>query len=157
MNDRPSLYRNEGGNRSHWITLRLEGARSNRDAIGARVEIWADGKRQVHEVPQRGSYLSHNDMRLHFGLGSTSRVDRIRIRWARRKYRGTFPHGCRPICDDQGKVGGFVMRRFPEIAPISRLILAVIAKPGDAINRFDKRSKRFPDFAHFTIVGVLRF
>ncbi len=81
LNDRPSLYRNEGGNRNHWITFRLEGSRSNRDAIGARVEIWAGGKRQVQEVRSGGSYLSSNDMRVHFGLGGTSRVDRIRIRW----------------------------------------------------------------------------
>src|SRR5207249_6713087 len=60
MNDRPSLYRNEGGNRNHWITLRLEGSRSNRDAIGARVEIWAGDKRQVQEVRSGGSYLSNN-------------------------------------------------------------------------------------------------
>src|SRR5439155_1011910 len=64
MNDRPSLYRNEGGTRNHWVTLRLEGRRSNRDAIGARVEIQAGGKTQVHEVRSGGSYLSHNDMRL---------------------------------------------------------------------------------------------
>ena len=81
LNERPSLYRNEGGNRNHWITLRLEGTRSNRHAIGARVELQARGKTQVHEVRSGGSYLSHNDMRLHFGLGSTSHVDRIRIRW----------------------------------------------------------------------------
>ncbi|PYS37332.1 MAG: hypothetical protein DMG14_21615 [Acidobacteria bacterium] len=81
MNDRPSLYRNEGGNRKHWITLRLEGSRSNRDAIGARVEISAGGKTQIHEVRSGGSYLSHNDMRLHFGLGNASRVDRVQIRW----------------------------------------------------------------------------
>jgi hypothetical protein len=81
LNDRPSLYRNDGGNRNHWITLRLEGTRSNRDAIGARVELQAGGKTQIQEVRSGGSYLSHNDMRLHFGLGSTSHVDRIRIRW----------------------------------------------------------------------------
>ena len=81
MNDRPSLYRNEGGTRNHWLTLRLKGTRSNRDAIGARVEIQADGKTQVGEVRSGGSYLSHSDMRLHFGLGAASRVDRIRIRW----------------------------------------------------------------------------
>lgn len=81
MNDRPSLFRNEGGNRNHWITMLLKGTRSNRDAIGARVEIQAGGRTQVDEVRSGASYLSHNDMRIHFGLGSASRVDRIRIRW----------------------------------------------------------------------------
>ena len=81
MNDRPSLYRNEGGNQNHWITLQLEGSRGNRDAIGARVELTAGGRTQVHEVRSGGSYLSHNDMRLHFGLGAASRVEGFRIRW----------------------------------------------------------------------------
>jgi hypothetical protein len=81
MNDRPSLYRNEGANGNHWITFRLEGTRGNRDAIGARVEIQAGGKTQVHEVRSGGSYLSNNDRRLHFGLGNATRVERVRIRW----------------------------------------------------------------------------
>ena len=81
LNDRPSLYRNEGGNRNHWITFRLEGTKGNRDAIGARIEIDAGGKTQVAEVRSGGSYLSHNDMRVHFGLDGQTRVDVIRIRW----------------------------------------------------------------------------
>jgi hypothetical protein len=75
MNDRPNLYRNEGGTQNHWITMRLKGTRSNRDAIGARVEIVAGGRTQVNEVRSGGSYLSNNDVRIHFGL------ERIRIRW----------------------------------------------------------------------------
>ena len=81
VNSRPSLYRNNGGNRKAWIGLRLIGSSSNRDAIGARVEIEAAGRTQVGEVRSGGSYLSHNDMRIHFGLGAAERVDRIRIRW----------------------------------------------------------------------------
>jgi hypothetical protein len=81
MNDRPSLYHNEGGNKNHWITLKLKGTHSNRDAIGARVEIQAGGKTQVGEVRSGGSYLSNNDIRIHFGLGSAAHVDRIRVRW----------------------------------------------------------------------------
>jgi len=81
LDERPSLYRNDGGNRRRWISLRLEGTRSNRDAIGARVELEAGGRGQVRQVQSGGSYLSHNDMRLHFGLGEAARIDRIRIRW----------------------------------------------------------------------------
>ena len=81
VNSRPSLYRNDGGNRKAWIGFRLIGASSNRDAIGARVEIEAGGRTQIGEVRSGGSYLSHNDMRVHFGVGSSQRVDRIRIRW----------------------------------------------------------------------------
>jgi len=80
-NSRPSLYRNDGGNRKGWIGFRLIGDSSNRDAIGARVEIDVAGRTQVGEVRSGGSYLSHNDMRIHFGVGSTQRVDRVRIRW----------------------------------------------------------------------------
>ena len=81
VNSRPSLYRNDGGNRKKWIGFRLIGASSNRDAIGARVEIDAGGRTQIGEVRSGGSYLSHNDMRVHFGVGSAQRVERIRIRW----------------------------------------------------------------------------
>lgn len=81
LNDRPSLYRNEGGNRNHWITFRLEGVRSNRDAIGTRVEIVAGARTQAAEVRSGSSYLSHNDIRVHFGLGDSDRVDRVRVRW----------------------------------------------------------------------------
>ena len=77
----PNLYRNDGGNRRHWIGFRLVGDTSNRDAIGARVEIDAGGRTRVGEVRSGGSYLSHNDLRVHFGLGETERVDEIRIRW----------------------------------------------------------------------------
>jgi len=80
MNDRPSLYRNSG-NQNHWIALRLEGTQSNRDAIGARVEIVSGGLTQTREVRSGGSYLSHHDMRVHFGLGDASHVDAIRISW----------------------------------------------------------------------------
>jgi hypothetical protein len=81
VNSRSSLYRNDGGNRKAWIGFHLIGASSNRDAIGARVEIEAGGRTQIGEVRSGGSYLSHSDMRVHFGVGSAQRVDRIRIRW----------------------------------------------------------------------------
>ena len=81
LNDRPNLFRNEGGNRNHWITFRLEGVRSNRDAIGARIEINAGGRTQVAEVRSGSSYLSHNDIRVHFGLGDGDRIDRVRVHW----------------------------------------------------------------------------
>jgi enediyne biosynthesis protein E4 len=81
MNDRPTLLRNDGGNRRHWITLKLVGTKSNRDAIGARVKLEAGALTQTAEVMSGGSYLSHNDMRLHFGLGEITKVNRITVRW----------------------------------------------------------------------------
>jgi hypothetical protein len=81
MNEEPSLYRNDGSDQRHWIGFRLVGSASNRDAIGARVEIDVDGRMRVGEVRSGGSYLSHNDMRVHFGLGDAMRVEAIRVRW----------------------------------------------------------------------------
>lgn len=77
------MYRNEGGNgnRNGWVSLRLEGTRSNRDAIGARVEIMVGDRRPIAEVRGEGSYLSHNDMLVHFGLCESTRVDVVRSRW----------------------------------------------------------------------------
>jgi len=81
MNGPPSLYRNEGGNLNNWVSFELEGDRSNRDAIGARIEIAVGDSVSVREVRSGGSYLSHNDLRVHFGLGRAMRVDRVRIHW----------------------------------------------------------------------------
>ena len=80
IDDRPLLLRNDstGG---HWITLRLEGVRGNRSAIGAKVVIETGARRQTVEVRSGGSYMSHNDMRAHFGLGAATKVDRLSIRW----------------------------------------------------------------------------
>ena len=80
LDDVPTLLRNETkGN--HWITISVKGTTSNRSAIGAKVTIEAGGRRQVAEVRSGGSYLSHNDVRVHFGLGDERTVDRVTIRW----------------------------------------------------------------------------
>ncbi len=81
INDRPSLYRNDASDGNLWIAFRLEGVRSNRDAIGARIRIEADGRVQIREVASGGSYLSHNDLRVHFGLGEAAGADSVRIDW----------------------------------------------------------------------------
>ena len=80
IDEHPILLRNDstGGN---WITLRLEGTTSNRSAIGAWVTIHVGLRRQLAEVRSGGSYLSHNDTRVHFGLGSARAVDAVTIRW----------------------------------------------------------------------------
>ena len=75
------MLRNDTPPGNHWITLRLRGAKSNRDGIGARIAIEAGGRRQTAEVRGDGSYLSHNDMRAHFGLGAADRIRTIEIRW----------------------------------------------------------------------------
>lgn len=81
--DGPSmLLRNDGGSRAgHWISLKLVGTKSNRNAVGAKVWLKAGGLTQVDEVHSGDSYISHSDWRLHFGLGSTTRVPELIIRW----------------------------------------------------------------------------
>ena len=76
----PTLLRNDGGNRQHWLQVELVGAR-HRDALGTRVACTtADGTRQVRERQSGSSYLSSHDHRLHFGLGSAIAAD-LEIRW----------------------------------------------------------------------------
>ena len=66
---------------NHWVTIRLIGTKSNRDGIGARIRISAGGRTQTAEVRGDGSYLSHNDLRAHFGLGGADHVKTVEIRW----------------------------------------------------------------------------
>ena len=80
QNEPPSLLRNDVSGGHHWIKLKLNGVKSNRSAIGARVTVTYGGKLQAQEVLSQSSYLSVNDSRLHFGLGSVDTVD-IDIRW----------------------------------------------------------------------------
>jgi hypothetical protein len=73
--------RNEGGNHNHWIGFELAGTKSNRLALNARIKAVAGDLVQVDEVRSGGSYLSQNDLRIHFGLGSHERLDRVEILW----------------------------------------------------------------------------
>jgi hypothetical protein len=77
----PQLLRNDGGNRKHWLQLRLVGVRSNRDGIGARVKVVAAGMTQVDQAKGGMSYQSAHDPRLHFGLGDAARADSVEVRW----------------------------------------------------------------------------
>lgn len=81
QNEPPSLLKQATNPPGHWVILKLTGTRSNRSAIGARVKLTANGHSQYGEVRSGGSYLSQNDLRLHFGLGSSTNIDRIEIAW----------------------------------------------------------------------------
>ena len=74
----PQLLRNDGGNQRNWLSLRLVGTASNRDGIGARVAVVSGGVEQIAERISGGSFLSHSDGRVHFGLGFNhhGRLDR---------------------------------------------------------------------------------
>lgn len=81
LNDKPVLLRNDGGNRQHWLQVdaRLPGGRSS--AVGARVTVHAQGAIQIREAIPVVGYLSQSDIRLHFGLGTATRAEKIEIRW----------------------------------------------------------------------------
>jgi hypothetical protein len=81
MNEPPSLLRNDYSGGNGWIQVALEGRTSNRSAIGATVIVTAGAMRQARAVLSQSSYYSHDDLRVHFGLGARSRVDEIEVRW----------------------------------------------------------------------------
>jgi hypothetical protein len=76
----PFLYTpaKRGGN---WVAVKLEGHKSNRDALGARVRVTSGKLTQTDEVRAGDSYLSTCDLRVHFGVGEAQTVDRLEIRW----------------------------------------------------------------------------
>ena len=77
----PMILKNQGVPGRHWVSFELAGTKSNRLAIGARVKVIAGGMTQSDEVHSGGSYLSQNDLRLHFGLSTAAKIDRVEIRW----------------------------------------------------------------------------
>ncbi|MEN3340549.1 MAG: enediyne biosynthesis protein [Acidobacteriota bacterium] len=81
MNERPSLLRNDYAGGHGWLTLQLEGTSANRSAIGAIATVTAGGITQARTVTSQASYYSHDDFRLHFGLGARDRADAVVIRW----------------------------------------------------------------------------
>jgi enediyne biosynthesis protein E4 len=81
QNEPPSLLKLAQAPPGNWIILKLTGTRSNRSGIGARVRVSAAGRIQSDEVRSGGSYLSQGDLRLHFGLGGATTVDRVEINW----------------------------------------------------------------------------
>ena len=79
-NDIPTLWRNDGGNKQNWITIRTEGVKSNRCGFGAKIIATAGSLRQYVEVRASGSFLASNDVRAHIGLATAQKVD-LEIRW----------------------------------------------------------------------------
>ena len=81
LNQKGVLLRNEGGNRHNWLMIKTVGVKSNRDGIGARVEVVTRSHSQIREVQAGSSYLSGHDLRLIFGLGTEKKADTIKITW----------------------------------------------------------------------------
>ena len=81
MNEPPSLLRNDYRGGNGWIAVKLEGTRSDRAALGAIVRVTAGGRSQARAALSQSSYYSHDDLRLHFGLGTAARADTIEVEW----------------------------------------------------------------------------
>jgi hypothetical protein len=81
MNEPPSLLRNDYAGANGWIEIQLEGVKTNSQGIGATVLVNSGDRTQAQPVLSQSSYYSHNDLRLHFGLGSRAAADRIEVRW----------------------------------------------------------------------------
>ncbi len=78
----PMVLRNRGVPGRHWVSFELAGGpKSNRLAINARLKLTAGGVTQTDEIHSGGSYLSQNDLRVHFGLGAATKIDSVEIRW----------------------------------------------------------------------------
>jgi enediyne biosynthesis protein E4 len=76
-----TLLHNVSTDTGHWIAIKLVGTKSNRDGIGARVEVIAGGKRHTAERVAGSGYLSQDDSRLHFGLGAAAAIDKLIVHW----------------------------------------------------------------------------
>ena len=81
LGDRPVLLKNQQENHHHWIRLRLVGRTTNRDAVGAQVILESPLGSQLGVVKTGSGYLGSSDPRIHFGLGESAQIDRIRILW----------------------------------------------------------------------------
>lgn len=79
--EKPTILRNDTSNGNHWIQVRLQGGKTNRDGVGARVTVVANDLTLIDEVHAGRGYQSHYGTRLHFGLGKRDRVDRLEVRW----------------------------------------------------------------------------
>jgi hypothetical protein len=80
-NGRAALLRNEGGNRNHWLALRLRGTKSNREGLGTRVVVRAGGQQQTGWVRSGSSYCSDSEHVARFGLGRATQADLIELHW----------------------------------------------------------------------------
>jgi len=81
MNATPSLLVNDVKSSNHWVAFRTIGTHSNRDGIGARITVHLGNRILVNEVRSGSSYISQNDLRVHFGLGSATKIDSVEVRW----------------------------------------------------------------------------
>ena len=81
LGGRGTLLHNASENTNHWLTVKLIGRKSNRDGIGAHLELLAAGRKQIAERVAGSGYLSQDDGRIHFGLGTAAKADKLTVHW----------------------------------------------------------------------------
>jgi hypothetical protein len=104
LDGQPWLLRCDSATDAQWILIELEGTRSNRDGLGARVFVRTAGFEQMQEVHRSGGFCASNDPRAHFGLGTATVVDELEIRWpsgAIQKFKGINSRQILHIKEDQ--------------------------------------------------------
>ncbi|HWC16444.1 MAG TPA: CRTAC1 family protein [Terriglobales bacterium] len=119
VGERPTLLLNCTQNSNHAVLLKLIGTKSNRAAIGARAIVIAGKLTQMNEVRGGGSYLSQNDLRLHFGLGNHTHIDSIEIRW---------PSGDKQTLRDLATDSIYIVREGAGIQSAKRLATSVACR-----------------------------
>jgi hypothetical protein len=88
--DHHALLRNEIASQRNWLAVELRGVESNRDAVGARVTIEIDGRKQMREIALGAGYASQSSLRQHFGLGEDEQVDTLTVFWPKTGETSTF-------------------------------------------------------------------
>jgi enediyne biosynthesis protein E4 len=128
----PMILKNQGIAGRHWVSFELAGTKSNRLAIGARVKITAGGATQTDEIHSGGSYLSQNDLRVHFGLGTATKIDSVEIRW---------PSGATDVVKDVGA------DKFYTVLEGKGIVERDLVIPGSPIPGGDKQEQVVPKVA----------
>ncbi len=137
-NDVPSLLRNDGGNAQHWLKVRLVGARSNRDGIGARLSLRARGRTQFREHRLNAGYCSSHDPRIHFGLGPEMKAERLEVRWPSGKVQAFSDLPADhlvTIHEERGVVGAVALTGAKRPSGPSALTPALPSRPAGADSR----------------------
>jgi hypothetical protein len=116
----PMVLKNHGVSGRHWVSFELAGTKSNRLAIGARIKLIAGGVTQTDEIHSGGSYLSQNDLRLHFGLATAAKIDRVEILW---------PSGAVDTLTDLGADQFYSVLEGSGVVPIERIRPSFPVKP----------------------------
>jgi hypothetical protein len=110
MNQVPSLLVNGVRTGNHWVAFQLAGTKSNRDGIGAKLTVHAGDRDHVDEVRSGSSYISQNDLRVHFGLGAAAHIDYVEVRWPSglvERFENVPVDGIRALTEGSGKPGPF--------------------------------------------------